>query len=84
MRDHNPALEHQVARGREAFELLNGPVFAEALSAVESLFIEEWKNSDHPTAREMAWAKVAGLIEVKRQLRRIVSQGEHAAHSLGE
>lgn len=73
---------HQlIAEAEEASRLLNGPVFRDAFANAEARFIAAWRTCLEPEEREMYWAKVVGLDEVRRQLRRIVSQGEHASLS---
>ena len=72
---------HLVARAEEANRLLNGPIMKEAFAEAEAVFMEEWKQADTVARREMCWAKVAGLEEVRRHLRRVKSQGEHASLS---
>lgn len=73
---------HQlIAEGEEASRLLNGPVFRAAFVEAEARFISAWRTCEDTVERDMYWAKVAGLDEVRRQLRRIVSQGEHASLS---
>lgn len=70
-----------VQRAEEANRLLNGEVCAEVFDACRELFRREWEDSDPEDAarRELCWAKVQGLNEVQRQLRRMVRQGEVAA-----
>ena len=72
---------HLIARAEEANRLLNGPIMQEAFAEAEALFIREWKEAETPARREICWAKVAGLDEVRRHLRRVKSQGEHASLS---
>jgi hypothetical protein len=71
----------QIARAEEASRLLHGPVFADAYARARQLFIQEWEEADSTQRRELCWAKVAGLTEVQRQLRRIISAGEHASRT---
>ena len=75
---------HLVARAEEANRLLNGPIMKEAFAEAEALFVKSWKESKTPEAREMCWAKVAGLDEVRRHLRRVKSQGEYASLNTDE
>lgn len=83
MNHRNP---EAIARGEEAMRLLSGPVFAEAFDAAIDLFVEEWRKSkpEETSKRELAWAKLQGLDEVRRQLRRIISQGEYASRQPDE
>ena len=69
-----------INRAQEAHRLLNSPVFDEAVAATRALFVREWRSADTVAKREMCWAKEVGLDEVARQLKRMVSQGEVAAH----
>ncbi len=64
-----------MTRGEEAHRLLQDPIFDE----IREQFIKEWEQSDSTPDREMCWAKVVGLGEVQRQLRRVISQGEQAS-----
>lgn len=70
-----------VARAEEANRLLHGPVFEDAYAATRKLFVDEWLEADTIEQRELAHAKVAGLVEVQRQLRRILSAGEYASRT---
>jgi hypothetical protein len=72
------------ARAVEADRLLNGPVFADAMAAAREQFIEEWEEEEAPDLREVCWAKVVGLKEVQRQLRRIIAKGEYASRQPDE
>ena len=69
----------EIARGEIARQLLRDPVMAEAFIQAEQTFIKEWRDSDEPARREMAWAKVQALDEVRRVLRTIVHRGQYAA-----
>jgi hypothetical protein len=73
-----------VARAREADRLLNGDVFAEVMAAARSSFMEEWVTAEKLEHREMCHAKITGLEEVQRQLRRIIGEGEHASRTPDE
>ena len=70
-----------IARAEEALRLLSEPVFVDAFEATKALFTKEWLEADSVQSRELCWAKVAGLDEVRRQLRRIVGVGEHASQT---
>lgn len=63
------------ARAEEALRILQGPVFSDALTAARESFIRDWEEADTVADREAAHAKVLGLTEVRRQLRRIISRG---------
>lgn len=67
-------------RGREADRLLNGEVFSDVLEACHARFVKEWITAETAIHREMCHAKVIGLVEIQRQLRRIIGEGEHASH----
>jgi len=64
---------------RQAALLDRNDAFQEALAATRALFIRTWEQAETTVEREMCWAKVVGLDEVQRQLRRIMQQGEVAA-----
>ena len=70
-----------IAEAQEAERLLNGPVFTKAYAATREHFIREWQEAKDVASRELAHAKVAGLAEVQRQLRRTISAGEHASRT---
>lgn len=70
---------NRVAEGAEAKRLLNGPVMEKAFQMAESNFIESWKDSKEPEMRDLYWAQVQALQEVRRMLRRIISDGEYAS-----
>lgn len=80
--EHNRA--ELIARAEEASRLLNGAVCAEVFEAVYRIFVAEWEGTEDQQKQLKCWAKVAGLREVQRQLRRIVAQGEHASHQPDE
>ena len=69
-----------IARAEEANTLLNGPVFSDALLAAEATFLKEWRVADSVERRELCWAKVAGLVQVRRQLSLSIGHGEIASH----
>jgi hypothetical protein len=69
-----------MARAEEAHRLLHGDVMQEAFAKARSVFMTEWEAAEDTQRREMCWAKVAGLNEVQRQLRRVLGEGEYASH----
>ncbi len=81
----NQLSKHELMnRGEEAGRLLQDPVFVSAFDEIRERFIREWEKADSVPDREMCWAKVTGLGEVRRQLRRVISQGEHASRQPDE
>lgn len=70
-----------IAKGEIARRLLEDPVMEEAYDRAEQMFYKEWRSAEDITRREMSWAKVQALDEVRKQLRTILSQGQHAAMS---
>ena len=70
-----------IARGEIARQLLEDPVMDYAFRQSEDAFIKEWRSAEDITRREMAWAKVQALDEVRRMLRAVLSQGQYAALS---
>ena len=72
--------------GSEAHQLLNGPVLTAAWDEVERLFVKEWRSTapEDTKRREMCYAKLSGLDEVKRTLHRVVGNGEHASLTTDE
>ena len=73
-----------IARAQEADAILTGPIMQEVFATTEEAFMREWRRAETTQQREMCWAKVTGLEEVKRQLRRIVGKGEHASRQPDE
>jgi hypothetical protein len=65
-----------VRRAEIAQQLLTDPVMKDAFAAAEAAFTKEWREASDVTRRELAWAKVQGLEEVKRQLRVVINEGE--------
>lgn len=65
-----------VSRAETAKKFLEDEVVKDAFSAAEAAFVKEWKQAEDATRRELAWAKIQGLEEVKHQLRRIITTGE--------
>ncbi len=82
--DQQPSRGEIIARAQEANNLLNGPIFSTAFDHARSLFIREWDDAETVQIREVCWAKVQGLKEVQRQLRRIISKGKHASRQPDE
>ena len=68
-------------RGREASRLLDSEIMDEVWAAARLAFMEEWTKAETAVHREMCHAKVMGLEEVQRQLRRMVNEGEHTSHA---
>ena len=75
-----PTLEQQARLGLHSNLLSEDEAFQAAVAATRDLFTQEWERAETVAEREMCWAKMAGLAEVQRQLRRMVSRGEVAAH----
>ena len=67
-----------VSRAEIAKRFLDDPVVQEAFVKAEAAFVSEWRNATDVDRRELAWAKVQGIDEVKRQLRIHISTGDHA------
>lgn len=57
-------------RARLSGEVLNNPVFVLAFDTLEQALVAEWKAShpDHWKAREVTYAKLQCLIDVRQQL----------------
>jgi hypothetical protein len=68
--------------GRRAGEILACEVFRAALADAEQRLVKEWLAADSTAAREASWAKVHALGAVTDALRRTVSEGEIAKHTL--
>lgn len=79
-------VDEAVRKGNTARRLLNDPVMVEAFAAADASFVKEWREATNPSDREKAHDKQAALVEVKRALERILSDGEMAkseAEALG-
>ncbi len=65
-------------RAERAHRLLEDDILTEAFETARQIFQAEWANSDpsEQNIREIAWAKVRSLEEVKRVLETIVAEGE--------
>jgi hypothetical protein len=70
---------NEIARAEIARQLLEDPVMAEAFETAEGKFVKEWRESADLERREMAWAKVQALDEVRRVLRTVLNKGQYAA-----
>lgn len=71
--DSNVVQQAQIAR-----DFLDNEVVKRAFATTEEEFVREWKRAEDAGRREIAWAKIQGLEEVKRQLRKVISRGEYA------
>ena len=70
-----------IARGEIARQLLEDPVMQYAFRRAEETFIKEWRSAGDVSRREMSWAKVQALDEVRKTLRAVLSSGQYAALS---
>ena len=73
-----------IAQGEEASRLLDGEVMGKAFEGTRAEFIRCWEMAESTAAREKFHARVVGLSEVQRHLRRMISQGEHASRQPDE
>jgi hypothetical protein len=75
MSERNPYQDAQ--RGREAEELLENPMLAEAFDKIEASYMDEWRQSKLADIeeRERLWLAIQVLGEVKRHLRVVVENG---------
>lgn len=75
MSERNPYQDAQ--RGREAEELLENPMLAEAFDKIEASYMDEWRQSKLADIeeRERLWLAIQVLSEVKRHLRVVVENG---------
>ena len=75
MRERNPYQDAQ--RGREAEELLENPMLADAFDKIEASYMDEWRQSKLADIeeRERLWLAIQVLGEVKRHLRVVVENG---------
>ena len=79
-------LSHQerIARGRRAAEMLEDPVYLEAVAAARKAAVDRFLDSDQPdqTRAVAAWAMDKALSLVRDELRRILSEGQFAAEAV--
>jgi hypothetical protein len=75
MSERNPYQDAQ--RGREAEELLENPMLADAFDKIEASYMDEWRQSKLADIeeRERLWLAIQVLGEVKRHLRVVVENG---------
>jgi hypothetical protein len=67
-----------VARGAFAAEVLGSEVLEDAFERAKAEFSKEWLSTTDPQRQQAAWAKTHGLDAIRRELRRIVGEGEYA------
>lgn len=74
--------EQAKARAARASSLLNDDILSEAFESAREDFIRTSLEARELSDREAARNMVFALVEVRRQLERIVSDGEYAATAL--
>ena len=72
-----------IAKGEIARQLLEDPVMQYAFRQAEATFFKEWRSAEDVSRREMSWAKVQALDEVRKTLRAVLSSGQYAALTEG-
>lgn len=75
----NLSAEQVIARGHHAARLLEDEVLRAAHDDAERSILFTWLHADDAETREIAWAKIHALDEIRRALKRMVAEGEHAA-----
>jgi hypothetical protein len=78
--DSNPQLRGEVERGRQATDLLEHPLMAEAFEAIRQRYLSEWENSParDSQGREKIWTYLKQLEAVKAHLTEVVTTGKMA------
>ena len=61
--------EEDIRKGRRAQQILDDPVFREALEMADEQIIEEWREAETTEEREHRHAQQKALPIIKRQLR---------------
>lgn len=71
-------LLEKAAMGKHAEHLVADEVFQRALEMAREEATKEWLESEEREAQFAAWAKHHAISAVEKQLRRIISDGQHA------
>jgi hypothetical protein len=77
-----PTGDEALRFGERAQTLLSDPVMQLAFDRTELKTLRTWKNATSPAEREKAWAMTHALEELRRELRIIADDGEHARAKL--
>ncbi|MFA6134722.1 MAG: hypothetical protein WC869_11970 [Phycisphaerae bacterium] len=68
------------AAGQRAEQLIAG--LGEHMKSLEAAYVETWKGANTPAEREAAWHRVQALLDLARQLRIAVENGNVAQKRL--
>jgi hypothetical protein len=75
--------DHQaVERGREAAGILGSETWKEAFRMAREEYHTRWIGTNDREEQYQAWAQTRALEDIERQLRKLVSQGQHSAERL--
>lgn len=76
--------EGEIQRGEHAAQLLSDELLTESLSAIETEYIEQWKNSParDEAGREKLWLMVKVVQRFRLELESVVNTGKVARHML--
>lgn len=79
-------LEMEILRGKDAAQLLEHPLLAEAFSLIEKDLIEQWQNSParDEKGREILYLSQCLLKRLQSQLYQVVETGKFAQASLAQ
>lgn len=72
-----------LAKGHRAGEILDDPVFQEAVEAAKARVYKAWVKSSSPAEREDLWRQHRMIDALPRELRSIRGDGAVARHDLG-
>lgn len=70
----------EIARGREAQEILNHPLIADALETIDKLISEQWQDANDPSVRESLWYTLQGSKRFRKFFEIMVEYGQIALH----
>jgi ATP-dependent protease HslVU (ClpYQ) ATPase subunit len=77
-RDQQYTDEEALQRRDHAKRLMDDEILQEAFELAEEQTVADWKQSEEVGQREAAHAQIVALEKVQRELRTIISNGEHA------
>lgn len=75
-------LDQAIVDGQRAKALVDDPLFARVVRALEEKHSREWRSAQTPEAREACWVKQSLLNEVVNEFRVLIGSGKLAEHAL--
>lgn len=80
----DPDLYERVALGHAAQEVLRNETIGLAIDNLIALYENAWRQTefDDVDSRELAYRRRGALVDVRAELKRMVDEGEMAAHAL--